>query len=87
MGKNPALCGRIDLFRIGVKHDFSYDREKDLLEIRGLMTNKEMNREQDNVLGYLSAKEVFKRINKDYKICLKLMSIRKKRTNLPFIWA
>lgn len=50
-----------------IEHDCSYGREKDLLEIRGLMTNKEINRERDNVLGYLSAKEVFKRIKNNWK--------------------
>lgn len=50
-----------------IEHDCSYGREKDLLEIRGLMTNKEMNREQDNVLGYLTAENVFHRIKYHWK--------------------
>ena len=50
-----------------IEHDCSYGREKDLLEIRGLMTNKEINREQDNVLGYLTAENVFHRIEKHWK--------------------
>ena len=50
-----------------IEHDCSYGREKDLLEIRGLMTNKEMNREQDNVLGYLTAENVLHRIEKHWK--------------------
>ena len=41
-----------------------YGAEEDLLEIMGLLTQKEqMN---DSVLGYLNAKEVFNRIKKDY---------------------
>lgn len=50
-----------------IEHDYSYGHEKDLLEIMGLMTNKEMNREQDNVLGYLTAENVFYRIEKHWK--------------------
>jgi hypothetical protein len=46
-----------------IEHDFSYGREKDLLEIRGLMTEQEMKEEQDTVLGYLTADNVFERIN------------------------
>lgn len=42
----------------------TYGAEEDLLEIMGLLTQKEqMN---DSVLGYLNAKEVFNRIKKDY---------------------
>lgn len=46
-----------------IEHDFSYGREKDLLEIQGLMTEQEMEEEQDSVLGYLTADNVFERIN------------------------
>lgn len=45
-----------------VEHEFSYGREKDLLEIQGLMTEQEMEEEQDTVLGYLTADNVFGRI-------------------------
>lgn len=45
-----------------IEHDFSYGREKDLLEIQGLMTEQEMKEEQDSVLGYLTAANVFERI-------------------------
>lgn len=41
-------------------HSFSYGHEKGLLEIMGLT-------EDDDVEGYLTAKEVFKRIKKHYK--------------------
>ena len=45
-----------------VEFDGSYGAEKDLLEIQGLMTVKENKETRDTVLGYLSAKNVFKRI-------------------------
>jgi len=45
-----------------IEHEFSYGREKDLLEIQGLMTKQEMREEQDTVLGYLTADNVFGRI-------------------------
>lgn len=41
-------------------HSFSYGHEQGLLEIMGLTEN-------DDVEGYLTAKEVFKRIKKHYK--------------------
>lgn len=41
-------------------HSFSYGHEQGLLEIMGLI-------EDDDVEGYLTAKEVFKRIKKHYK--------------------
>ncbi len=42
----------------------SYGENLDLLEIRGCLTNKE--EKEDSVKGYLTAKEVFKRIKKNY---------------------
>ena len=42
-----------------IEHDYSYGREQDLLEI--------MNRKQNDVLGYLTAENVFKRIEKHWK--------------------
>ena len=50
-----------------IQHDCSYGREKDLLEIEGLLTKKEMNRKQDDVLGYLTAENVFQRIENHWK--------------------
>lgn len=44
----------------------SYGIEDDLLEIQGLMTKEEIQREQDDVLGYLTAEDVFDRIYNDY---------------------
>lgn len=44
----------------------TYGGNKDLLEIQGLLTNKE--RKLDGVAGYLSASNVFKRIKKNYRI-------------------
>ena len=46
-----------------VCHEFSYGHEKGLLEIIGLV-NEEAD---DDVEGWLTAKEVFKRIEADYK--------------------
>lgn len=50
-----------------IEHDFSYGRRKDLLEIRGLMTEKERLDTDDDVLGFLTAQDVFNRIEKHYK--------------------
>ena len=50
-----------------IEHEFSYGNEKDLLEISGLMTEKEEKETQDTVLGYLTAENVFERIKKHYK--------------------
>ena len=48
-----------------IEHKFSYGNEKDLLEIMGLLTKEE--EENDLVLGFLTAENVFKRIEKHYK--------------------
>lgn len=50
-----------------IEHDGSYGRTKDLLEIQGLMTKEELEETQDTVLGYLTAEEVFQRIEKHWK--------------------
>ena len=50
-----------------IEHSFSYGNEIDLLEIRGLMTKEEEAEQDDLVLGFLTAKNVFKRIEKHYK--------------------
>lgn len=42
----------------------SYGAEKDLLELMGLMTEKEF--EEYSFLGYLSADEVFRRMSEHY---------------------
>ena len=57
---NKRICSVIE-------HDGSYGREKDLLEIQGLMTKEELEETQDNVLGYLTAEDVFQRIEKHWK--------------------
>lgn len=51
----------------------SYGENLDLLEIQGCLTNKE--EEQDSVKGYLTAKEVFKRIKKQYYAILEAENI------------
>ena len=45
-------------------HSFSYGHEQGLLEIMGLVDEEKVG---DSVEGYLTAKEVFKRIRKHYK--------------------
>ena len=49
-----------------IEHDSSYGHENDLLEIMGLMTKKEKRKTQDDVLGYLTANNVYQRIKKHY---------------------
>lgn len=45
-------------------HEYSYGGEIGLLEIMGLLTSKE--KEKDDVVGYLTAEDVFDRIWGDY---------------------
>lgn len=56
----------VDSFNTGwsvIEHDGSYGREQKLLEISGgLMTPEEIEREDDTVLGWLTAEDVFRRI-------------------------
>ena len=47
-----------------IEHDFSYGSHKDLLEIMGLLTDEEAK--YDEVVGYLTAEDVFARIKKHY---------------------
>ena len=47
-----------------IEHFGSYGADENLLEIMGCMTSEE--EEQDEVLGYLTAGEVFKRFAKDF---------------------
>lgn len=60
----PASTGRVCSV---IEHDFSYGREKDLLEIQGLLTKKEYKETQDTVIGYLTAENVFQRIENHWK--------------------
>lgn len=48
-----------------IEHYGSYGNEQDKLEIMGLLTPEE--KKTDSVLGYLSAKEVFSRIDRHWK--------------------
>lgn len=48
-----------------IEHFGSYGREKDLLEIMGLLTPEE--EEHDSVCGYLTAENVFERIKKHWE--------------------
>lgn len=47
-----------------IEHYGSYGNEQDLLEIMGLLTPEE--KKCDSVLGYLTAEEVFERIEKHW---------------------
>lgn len=58
--KDNVICSVIE-------HDYSYGREKDKLEIQGLLTEQELEETDDTVLGYLTAKNVFARINKHFE--------------------
>lgn len=49
-----------------IEHDYSYGHEKDLLEIQGLISDEEQKLNNDSVLGYLTADDVYKRIKKHY---------------------
>ena len=49
-----------------IEHDGSYGREQDLLEIMGLLTDEEL--QDDDVVGFLSAENVFERIKKHYEL-------------------
>ena len=49
-----------------IEHDGSYGREKDLLEIQGLLTELEEETLEGNVLGYLTAEEVFQRRKNEF---------------------
>lgn len=57
-----------------IEHDSSYGREKDLLEIQGLLTELEEETLEGNVLGYLTAEDVFQRIKNHWE---KKMSLNK----------
>lgn len=58
--KDNVICSVIE-------HDCSYGREKDKLEIQGLLTEQELEETDDTVLGYLTAEDVFTRINKHFE--------------------
>lgn len=47
-----------------IEHDYSYGHEYDTIEIMGLLTDEEA--ERDIVVGWLSAADVFNRIKADY---------------------
>ena len=56
----PEYTESCGLVMDAIEHFGSYGSEKNLLEIQGLLTEKEQR--SDSVLGYLTAEEVFKRI-------------------------
>lgn len=63
--KYPAYQIRLGDLADVIQHDGSYGNGQDLLEIMGGLTEKE--KEEYNVLGYLTAEEVFKRFKYCYE--------------------
>ena len=63
--KYPAYQIRLGDLADVIQHDGSYGNRQDLLEIMGGLTEKEQ--EEDSVLGYLTAEEVFKRFKYCYE--------------------
>ena len=63
--KYPAYQIRLGNLADAIEHDGSYGNRQDLLEIMGGLTEKE--EEDDSVLGYLTAEEVFKRFKYCYE--------------------
>lgn len=63
--KYPAYQIRLGDLADVIQHDGSYGNKQDLLEIMGGLTEKE--KEEDSVLGYLTAEEVFKRFKYCYE--------------------
>lgn len=61
----PVLPPKEDCICDVIEHDFSYGHEQDKLEIMGLLTPEEA--EQDSVVGYLTAEDVFERIKTHYE--------------------
>lgn len=57
---NRRICDAIE-------HCYSYGHERNLIEISGAMTNEECKEEGCEVLGYLTAEEVFKRFKHCYE--------------------
>lgn len=56
----PQCRERCNCVMDAIEHRGSYGSEKNLLEIQGLLTEEEQR--NDSVLGFLTAEEVFKRI-------------------------
>lgn len=50
-----------------IENEFSYGHENDLLEIMGLVSVEEEKRMGDEVLGCLTADDVYQRIKKHYQ--------------------
>lgn len=69
-GENSfQICYPADGFRRKcsvIQSCWSYGGDENLLEIMGLLTETE--REEDAVLGWLSAEEVYKRIEKNWNL-------------------
>ena len=68
MLKNPDnqlwYPSRKDNVMDAISHEYSYGGDEGLIEIMGLLTEEEA--EYDNVVGYLTAEDVYKRIVRHY---------------------
>ena len=64
-----AYPDRKNMICSAIEHDGSYGREADTIEIMGLLTDEE--RQYDEVVGWLSAEEVFSRITRHWNTCNK----------------
>ena len=71
-GKPVAPAGHIYGAGMGavcsaIETPMSYGNEKDLIEIQGLLTDKEYKETGRSVLGYLTAEDVFNRIKNHWE--------------------
>jgi len=66
-GYHLFYCGKRDLVTVCsvIQHAFSFGGSRDLLEIRGLLTDEEAR--WDSVVGNLSAADVFERIKQHWE--------------------
>ena len=60
-----AYPNRENMVCSAIEHDGSYGRENDKIEIMGLLTEEESK--YDDVAGWLTAEDVFKRIKTHYE--------------------
>ena len=59
-----AYPNRENMVCSAIEHDGSYGRQADKIEIMGLLTDEEQR--YDDVVGWLTAEDVFNRISKHY---------------------
>ena len=61
-----AYPNRENMVCSAIEHDDSYGRQADKIEIMGLLTDEEQK--YDDVVGWLTAEDVFNRISKHYNV-------------------